>query len=356
MNAANSPRIVLHVGAPKTASTYLQRRLRADPEHLRKHGLYVPVLPAVAQMAGNAKLLAVALSRRPSLTFQRAFPEIEVNTLDPARVLAELLEGWRGDSESVVLSAENLRPNQARPLRELLPTTAPCVVVLFVRRQDRWIDSYFNQLVKTNEIQEKPSTFVARLCDSDDERRFCPDWFAHYEVWRRAFGNCKVVFYDEVASDVFAAFLDAAGLETVPGLIDIDPAQVSLNVHELAYLLDLKSPIEYSDFLRRRVASEKASRRFGVRKTRSLLDNEDLARLRDRFNASNRRLVAALGRSEKDSPLQLDQNCNSDSYCSLPELYASESYARYRKLADAIYARRNRRDRFKSFFKRSVPE
>src|SRR6266568_2611385 len=215
MAAANSPRIVLHVGAPKTASTYLQRRLRADSNHLRKYGIYLPVLPVVAEMAGNAKLLATALSRRPSLTFQRAFPDIDVSALDPTRLVAELLQGWRPDSESVVLSGENFRPHHAPRLRELLPTTAPCVVVLFVRRQDRWIDSYFNQLVKTNEIQEKPSTFVARLCDSDDERRFCPDWFAHYEVWHSAFGNCKVVFYDEVASDVFAAFLDAAGLETV---------------------------------------------------------------------------------------------------------------------------------------------
>src|SRR2546423_7763876 len=160
--AANSPRIVLHIGAPKTASTYLQRRLRADPSHLRKHGIYVPVLPLVAEMAGNAKLLATALSRRPSLTFQRAFPKIDLRTLDPSGLVAELLQDWRADSESVVLSAENFRPNHAPRLRELLPKTAPSVVVLFVRRQDRWIDSYFNQMVKTNEISEDISTFVAR--------------------------------------------------------------------------------------------------------------------------------------------------------------------------------------------------
>ena len=69
--ASVSPRIVLHIGAPKTASTYLQRRLRANAAALREHGIYVPVIPAVAAMAGNAKLLATALSQRPSLTFQR---------------------------------------------------------------------------------------------------------------------------------------------------------------------------------------------------------------------------------------------------------------------------------------------
>jgi hypothetical protein len=348
--AANRPRIVVHIGAPKTASTYLQRRLRADPNHLRKNGIYVPVLPLVAEMAGNAKLLATALSRRPSLTFQRAFPKIDVSALDPTRLVAELLQDWRADSESVVLSAENFRPNHARRLRELLPKTAPCVVVLFVRRQDRWIDSYFNQMVKTNEINEDISTFVARLCDTDGERLCRPDWFAHYEAWRDAFGDCKVVFYDEVALDVFGAFIAAAGLEPVPDLIDIDRAQVSLNVYELAYLLDLKTS-DYPEFLLRRAASEKASRRLGLNETRSLLSNADLERLRNRFEASNQRLLTVLGRNNNSTPLQLDIGSASDSYCDLKEFCASESYARYRELTDAIYTRRNRRHRFTSFFK-----
>ena len=351
MIAARSPRIVLHVGAPKTASTYLQRRLRADPNHLRKHHIYVPVLPAVAEMAGNAKLLATALSRRPSLTFQRAFPDIDVSALDPAKLVAELLQDWRRDSESVILSAENFRPHHARRLRELLPGTAPTVVVLFVRRQDRWIDSYFNQMVKVNETTEEISAFVARLCDTDGERFCRPDWFANYEAWRDAFGDCRVVFYDEVASDVFGAFIAAAGLEPVPDLIDIDRAQVSLNIYELAYLLDLKNP-DYPEFLLRRAASEKASRRLGLHETRSLLSKADLERLRNRFEASNRRLMAALGRNNNSALLRLDVSPDLDSYCDLKKFYVSESYMRYRELADAIYTRRNRRHRFKALFKR----
>ena len=347
MPASTAPRIVLHVGAPKTASTYLQRRLRADPARLRRHGIYVPVLPAVAQMAGNAKLLATALSRRPSLTFQRAFPEIDVSALDPARLVAELLQDWRPDTESIVLSAENFRPNHARLLRDLLPATVPYVVVLFVRRQDRWIDSYFNQLVKTNDIGDDLGTFVTRLCDTEGERLCRPDWNAHYEAWRDAFGNCKIVFYDEVASDVFAAFMAAAELEPVPDLIDIDRAQMSLDVHPLAYLLELKRPIAFSDFVRRHAASAEASRRLGRQETRSLLTTADLARLRERFEASNHRLMTALGRNDDATPLRLDITCDSDSYCDLRRLYASDAYARYRRLADAIYTRGNRRRQWK---------
>ena len=353
MNAANSPRLVLHVGAPKTASTYLQRRLRADPNRLRQHGIYVPVLPQVAAMAGNAKLLATTLSERPSLTFQRAFPEIDLSALNPTTLVAKLLKDWKRDAESVVLSAENFRPNHAARLRELLPKDTPAIVVLFVRRQDRWIDSYFNQMVKTSEVHRSMDSFVAELCETEGERLCRPDWFAHYQAWREAFGNCKVNFYDEVASDVFGAFLAAAGFEPMPDLIDIDRAQVSLNIYELAYLLELKKPITYPDFLRHRTASEKASRRLNVRDTRSILSNDDLVRLRNRFEQSNERLLAALGRSNDSKLLRPDVSVDSELYCDLDALYASEPYIRYRKLADAIYARRNRRDRFKSFFKRS---
>src|SRR5260370_40507735 len=206
-------------------------------------------------------------------------------------------------------------------------------------------------MVKVNENHEDISTFVASLCDTDGERLCRPDWFAHYEAWRAAFGNCKIVFYDEAASDVLGAFIAAAGLEPVPDLIDIDRAEVSLNVYELAYLLD-KTPIDYADFLRRRAASEKASRRLGLHETRSLLNSADLERLRNRFEASNHRLITALGRNNNSTLLRLDVSSASDSYCDLNEFYASESYARYRELADAIYTRRNRRHRFKAFFKR----
>jgi hypothetical protein len=343
MSASVSPRIVLHIGAPKTASTYLQRRMRANATRLRKHGVYIPVIPAVAAMAGNAKLLATTLSQRPSLTFQRGFPQIDVPKLEPSRIVAELLTDWRSESESVVLSAENLRPNHAQRLRELLPTSVPSVVVLFVRRQDRWIDSYYNQMVKTNEVAEPISAFVTRLCDTEGERLCRPDWFAHYAAWRSAFGNCHVVFYDEMDDDVFGAFLNAAGLPFVPDLVDVDRAQVSLNAYQVGYLLEQKQPLEFSDFLRHKGASEKVLRHLVPQKAKSFLSDVDLVRLRERFDESNRRLIAELGRGNNPPPLRIDLSANSDSYCDLRELYQSEGYARFRKSADAIYSRRKRR-------------
>lgn len=332
-----TPGIVLHVGAPKTASTYLQKRLRAGADRLRTIGVHVPVLPAVARMAGNAKLLATALSAKPSLSFRRAFPEIDAAALEPAAVVAELLADWRADRETVVLSAENFRPEHAAALRELLPASAPCAVVLFVRRQDDWIESYFNQLVKSGDIGGDLSTFVAALCDTEGERFCRPDWSAHRRAWHSAFGDCRVVFYDEARSDVFRSFMDAAGLGYPPDLTDVEPAQVSLDLHQLAYLLQLGQRVGFAEFLRRRAASAEASRRLGAPRPRSLLSAADRARLRTRFDESNRRLAAALGRLD-DAPLRIA--AASDDACDLDELYASDAYLAHRALADEIYAAR----------------
>jgi hypothetical protein len=334
MSASN--RIVLHVGAPKTGSTYLQRRLRADPAHLRNQGIYVPVLPAVAAMAGNAKLLATILSRVPSLSFQRAFPHVDLRELQPKDVVAELLSGWRQETESVILSAENFRPNHAYFLRDLLPRSVPCNVVLFVRRQDLWIESYFNQLTKTGDITENIHSFVAKLCDTDGERFCRPDWHSHYGMWKEAFGNCNVVFYDEGKDDIFGAFIAAAGLPPVRGLADIEPAQVSLNIYELAYLMALERSLPFADFVRRRSASAEASRRLPPPQRFTLLAKADYERLQQRFGASNDRLLEALGRSEDTHLLRLTRPAQPP--CHLPELYASAAYARHRELADAIFA------------------
>jgi hypothetical protein len=317
----------------------------------REHGIYFPILASISAAPGNAKLLAAAISRRPSLAFQRAFPKIDIRTIDPREVVAELFKDWRKESESIVLSAENFRANQASRLRELLPSAVPCTVVLFVRRQDRWIDSYFNQLIKINEINDDISTFVNRLCEDGDDELCRPDWFEHFVAWREAFGNCNVVFYDEVASNVFEAFTSAAGLEPAPDLPEIDRAQVSLNIYELAYLLSLESSVSYSDFLRRRAASERASRRLKIIETRSILSDADLAKLRNRFDESNRRFLAELGRRNDRNLLELDKKADSARYCNLNEIYDSKCYARFAKAADSIYSRRKRRDRFKALFR-----
>jgi hypothetical protein len=336
VSEAAGGRIVLHVGAPKTGSTYLQRRLRADTARLRAHGIYVPVLPPVARMAGNAKLLATALSRAPSPTFVRTFPEIGPEALDPEAIANALLREWRPGAETLVLSAENFRPHHAAALRDLLPRGAAYAVVLLVRRQDDWIESYHNQMVKVGELACDLRTFIGTVCEGDGDRFCFPDWDAHAAAWRDAFGDCRVLFYDEVRRDLFAAFARAAEIAVPPEYPDVAPAQLALDAHQLAYLLALNRPFEALDFARRRSALEAASRRLGAPAAVSLLAPDDRERLRERFEPANRRLLERLGRTPDDPVLRI--GAPRQPVRTLDEIYASAEYADYRALAESILA------------------
>jgi hypothetical protein len=293
------------------------------------------VLPAVARTAGNAKLLATVLCEEPSPTFRRAFPEIDTTKIDPRELMSEMLAGWNQEREVVVLSAENFRPGHAPVLRALIPAEVACAVVLYVRRQDRWIESYYNQMVKTDEIQTDLETFLALLCDTEGEQFCRPDWYAHYQAWHAAFGNCRIVFYDEARDDLLAAFMAAAELTAPDGLVDIDPAQVALDLHQLAYVLELERPMTTPDFARRRAATEEASRRLGAPDRRSLLTEQQRLRLHQRYDAPNRRLTDALGRSPDSSPLSM--TTPDAQPARLADVYASADYAAHRALANAIF-------------------
>lgn len=329
-------RIVLHVGAPKTGSTYLQRRLRVDPGGLRRQGVHVPVLPSVAAMAGNAKLLSAVLSGEPSPSFRRAFPDMDVRTIDPARIVTELLAEWRPEREDVVLSDENLRPSHAARLRELLPAQAQVIVILFVRRQDRWIESYHNQLIKTADVHTPLDAFLETVLDPPSDRLCRPDWWEHHTAWRDAFGDCRTLLFDEVSADIFGSFFRAAGAELPVDAPEIPRQQESLDLHEYAYLSAEPASTPFPEFVRRRAASAAASQRLGAPAKRSLLTHPQRERLAACFAASNRHLLSAIGRSTTDPALFLSDDGPPST--SLAEVQASEPYARHRDLADAIYA------------------
>jgi hypothetical protein len=285
-------------------------------------------------MAGNAKLLATVLSDEPSLSFQRVFPHIDSRTLDPANLVQALLADWHQVDESVVLSAENFRPNHAARLKHLLPAVE-IVVVLFVRTQDQWIESYHNQLLKTGDIhQDLPDFIMATLSRSSD--RLCyPDWWEHYAAWRDTFGACSVQIYDEAREDLFGSFFRAAGLPTPQGIAEIPRQQESINLYQIAYLQALDGQTPFADFARRRAASLEAARQLGGPDAR-LLRRADRNRLAKLFSESNARLLEALGRSGDDPALRFSWPASEPLF--LEEISASVPYRNHKALADEIYA------------------
>lgn len=334
MTTAN--RIVLHIGAHKTGSTYLQRRLREAAPMLRAAGIHVPIHPLAPNITGNAKLLATVLAGEPSPRFARIFPRIDVARLEPAALASTLLADWRRDQEAVILSAENFRPGDAQRLAALLPGDADVAVVLFVRRQDDWAESFFNQLIKTGDLRMDFRAFLALIRSADSGERFSrPDWHHHYQSWREAFGNCRIVFYDEARDDLLAAFLAAADLPSIAGLPDIERKQVSLDFRQLVYLLELDPALPFPEFTKRRAAAAEAVRRSPPQPRYSLLDDEMRHGLGAHFAESNHRLLLEIGR--KGDSEYLAPAADPPPFMSVESLVARPEYAAFRNLADCIY-------------------
>lgn len=286
----------------------------------------MPVLDEVKRIAGNAKLLAACLSKERTYDFKRAFPRIDPTVLDPQNLVDRLLANWQPDNETVVLSAEDFRHFHAKTLKEMLPQDVEVTVVLFIRRQDHWITSLYSQWIKTGSFCGSMSDFLATLEDPTTLRYRAPDWFRDYEVWMQHFGSCQIVFFDEARDDLLGSFLTAAQLPDLPDLPQIDPQQVRLSGHQIAYILEAGRRYSGDAYHARRIIARNTPPEEAVKLR--LLSDVQLAKTKSDYQPSNEKLLAALAR-QTDDPL-LDIPTTLSPGMTLAQVWQSEKYEAYK--------------------------
>lgn len=137
--------LVLHVGAHKTGTTLLQRALRANRSKLSEHGFRTLLRPGFDQATANAH--ARWLRTGDLVELQTAFAALRESTPKTPKLLVsnEELPGrlpdfrshhlYPGAADVVRAAVEQLRPEQTR-------------VILYTRRQDRFVESAYVQAVK----------------------------------------------------------------------------------------------------------------------------------------------------------------------------------------------------------------
>lgn len=192
----------------KTGTTYLQHVIRKFRKQLLEHdGLLIPesgfpqtkdVSPKPGGLPGHNEFARG--SRREAAIKNLAR---EVSESNPKRVL---------------ISAENLSlkcPEFAVTLVEGLELIGSVSIVLVVRRQDKWIDSYYRQCVAGN-IRGETRDF--RTFVSEEGTRLL-DYGVRYEHWQQAgfSGRLLVASYDDLIVDNrllnwFAEMLQATSL------------------------------------------------------------------------------------------------------------------------------------------------
>lgn len=218
--------LVIHAGVHRTGTTSLQRALEKARPALAERGIVYPGTET------NQQALAWALHRGQSGT---------------AEVRALLADARAAGAHAVVLSGEDFAIH--RDLGWLAPLAAEgdVRVVFYLRRQDHWLMSWYNQHVKwpfdPKKSRMDPQAFLATLGDFH-----WIDYRALLDRWSAVLGDGRVgvgVVERGQVGDVTADFLDRLGVGPASGPGGIAPeaerSNDSLPVHmlEVARHLDI---------------------------------------------------------------------------------------------------------------------
>lgn len=201
-------RWILHIGAPKTGSTAIQRFLSDNRAGLTKHGILYPDVSL--RGFGHHDLAFLLHGRYPEWATPQSRP-LSALRLD----LGEQIKS-NPNASAILLSSENfyLYPEPGA-LKKLLmdaglQPTDDVTIVCYARRQDEAHLSWYNQTVKA---QGSVATFAQTV----ENTRALWAYAEQLQSWRSVFGDKAIIVRDytpfnQPEYDIRIDFLDVLGL------------------------------------------------------------------------------------------------------------------------------------------------
>ncbi len=203
---SRDPRLVLHIGMHKTGSTSVQRFFARNRPLLRLLGITYPeARDASGKRLPKHNHLFHAISHEKD----KGAPHPVLGS--SAALIEKLAETVEGNGTTVI-SAEGLSgedpafANAFAPLRGRFPVR----VVVFLRRQDDWAQSFYKQMVHSREVREA-RPFDAFLAGKSTRDHL--DYAQLLDWWAAALGEdaIRVEIY-KPCTPLLPVFLKAAGL------------------------------------------------------------------------------------------------------------------------------------------------
>lgn len=264
---------ILHIGAPKTGSSFLQRWLHYNYQQLRRCEInFLPEVPSVR----------IAIEFFPPDIRQRA-DVAEIMKTDIGSALSAL----RFDMTNII-SSEYFFHSNAAATADFLNSSGIFVtkILCFVRRQDILYASGYSQDVKSLGLSSRPP------------RKFSGDTLNYYRTfneWSTAFPDSETIFlnYDRVKDCLLDAF--KAHIPEANGTIDIvDRENISLNAEmtEIARMLNERGiPFDRHSLIEIQKSSPKPPFSFSP---------EITAVIEDCYQAANTQLANAIPKEFDD--------------------------------------------------------
>lgn len=291
-------RTVVHIGLPKTATTYLQRGLFANAAGMAEHGVYLP-------QSGRLEFEPRAVAHH-HLAWQLFSPQRFNAACGGWEELRQEIDDIGADT--VLLSSEEFSRVPSKGLtgeleNRLLSLTDDVTIVLVVRDQLSLLNSVYLQRVKSLTLMPSFSEYVDRslaLGRFDLERSFA-QW---YDSDRVRF--CAIPFSALLSGDLLQNLLAVTGVE-IPG-DDVVVPESSINPSlgpvgvEAAHLLSRYLHGRYPDFSWRDPVGRRLHRNAGVQSRRHGWCDDDFwgwspelaARAEAHYRVSNNRFAEAV--------------------------------------------------------------
>jgi len=212
-------RLVVHIGAAKTATTYVQHSLYDNRVALADSGVYMPE-------AGRFDFSSKTVLHH-NLAWEYLDPErFDVGAGGWDAVVAEVAQS---DADVILLTSESLeRMTQSAPQRQMLEKqlrriSDDVTVVYVVRDQLSYLNSLYNQNIKSFRLVETFESYVNRILKTDQlnlDKRF-KDWYSSDIL-----DFVAIPFETLTTGNVLQNFLQAARID-VPEARLTEPRSIS---------------------------------------------------------------------------------------------------------------------------------
>ena len=196
--------LILHIGTHKTGTSAVQECLYRNERILAERGIYYAHRPRARTLNQLAQLIASGQSSEARALVDSHLAKARAHGATTFLISAESffamtmffhkLEGdvcenyWEAESRAVEL------------LHSVLPADMAKQVVVFFRRQDKFLESVYAQTVRTRPVSATCEQFAASVSEVLDYAR-------HMRLWSRVFPDCVVHTYEETANAAARFFL-----------------------------------------------------------------------------------------------------------------------------------------------------
>ncbi len=287
--------LYLHIGIEKTGTSAIQYHLYANRELLKNHDIYYPETGLWHDKSHHG--------------FAFALFEIGAWGVNQPKeaMLKDLIDEYHAsDCNNIIISSEILRSfyknkNAKWFFEEIKAVVNEIKIIVYLRRQDKWLASLYNQNIKdpVTKYSNSFESFVEKMHDEGDYSKLIEGWgtiLNKEDLIIKLYNDKKVDNRQFVADFIYDLTQSEAVFESF--LWRDDPVNLSLNDFQLElirYLNEYKS----LSLEQRRDINNFIVQKFRLEESSKLPPIQHISQnILDRYKESNSRLASDLGLSE----------------------------------------------------------